>query len=308
MDLRSLDLNLLLVFEALANERSVSKAAARLDLGQPAVSAALGRLRRALGDELFVRAGGAMMPTSRAERIAPDLLDALERLRSSLGREASFVPARATTVFTVASTDYTSFVLLPTLAAALREKAPRSSLRVLGYDKGEVARLADLGTVDVALGVFRSPPARDVVTRLFAESFVGICRKSHPAISRGRMTLARYLEVDHALVSVNRDAVGEIDRVLELSGRSRRVALVVPHMLALPGVLAQTDLVAAIPQRAAARFVSEGLVAFDLPFPVPRWHVHMLWSAARRREPENAWLRTEVKAAASAASTRRSRP
>lgn len=298
MDLRKLDLNLLLVFEALVSERSVSKAAARLDLGQPAVSAALGRMRLALGDELFVRARGAMMPTAYAQRIAPDVIAALDHLRSGLGREASFVPAQATTVFTVASTDYTSFVLLPALAAAIRTKAPRSSLRVLGYDKGEIARLADLGTIDVALGVFPSPPARDVVTRLFAESFVGICRKSHPALSRGRMTLARYLEVDHALVSVSRDAVGEIDRVLKPLGYSRRVALVVPHMLALPGVLADTNLVAAIPRRAAVRFVSEGLVAFELPLSVPRWHIHMLWSAARRTEPENAWLRAEVKAAA----------
>lgn len=298
MDLGKLDLNLLLVFEALMRERSVSKAARQLGLGQPAVSSALGRLRAALGDELFVRADRGMMPTPRAEKIGRGVASALEQLRSSLARETSFIPARATTVFTVASTDYTSFVLLPTLAASLRKKAPHTSLRVLGYDKNEVARLADLGTIDVALGVFPTPPARDVVTRLYSESFVGICRRDHPALARDRMTLARYLEADHALVSVSRDAVGEVDRVLKLSGHARRVALVVPHMLALPRVLARTDVVAAIARRAAAQFVSEGLVSFELPVAVPRWHVHMLWSAARRSDAENAWLRAEVKAAA----------
>jgi DNA-binding transcriptional LysR family regulator len=297
MDLRRLDLNLLLVFEAVALERSVSKAAARLGLGQPAVSAALGRLRAALDDDLFVRVGGAMTPTPRAERLTGGVTAALDELRTSF-TEGTFEPARSTDTFTVASTDYTSLVLLPALVAAMRQKAPRAHLCVVGYEKDEVARLTDLGAIDLALGVFPSPPTRDVVTRLFADSFVGICRPRHPALVRGGLSLARYLEADHALVSVRRDRVGAIDRALAVSGKTRKVALVVPHLLALPPVLADTDLVAAVPARAAARFLSEGLVSFELPVAVPRWHVHMLWSAARRKEAANAWLRAEVKAAA----------
>jgi DNA-binding transcriptional LysR family regulator len=296
MDLRRLDLNLLLVFEAVALEKSVSKAAARLGLGQPAVSAALGRLRAALDDDLFVRMGGAMTPTPRAERLTGGVTAALDELRASFAAE-TFDPARSTDTFTVASTDYTSLVLLPALVAAMRQKAPHAHLCVVGYEKDEVARLTDLGAIDLALGVFPSPPPRDVVTRLFADSFVGVCRRRHPALARGGLSLTRYLEADHALVSVRRDRVGAIDRALAVSGKARKVALVVPHLLALPPVLADTDLVAAVPARAARRFLSEGLVSFELPVTVPRWHVHMLWSAARRKEAANAWLRAEVKAA-----------
>jgi DNA-binding transcriptional LysR family regulator len=295
-----LDLNLLLVFEALLRERSVSRAARSLRQAQSSLSSALARLRAQLGDELFVRGGGAMQPTAFALSLAPGVVQALGQLRATLERTRRFVPEAARATFTLASTDYTSFVLLPRIVAAVTQAAPGVSLRVVEYHKDDVARSLASGQVELALGVFPDPRGEAVVTKLFSEHFVGVCRPFHPGLGNAGFSLAAYVAAPHALVSVRGDAVGEIDRVLAARGLSRDVRLVVPHLMALPGTLRGTDLVAAIPARAAARFLGEGLRTFKLPFATPRWDAQMMWSATRRREPANAWLRGIVKVASEA--------
>jgi DNA-binding transcriptional LysR family regulator len=298
MRLEQLDLNLLLVLEALWHERSVSKAARRLGVAQPSLSGALARLRRHLDDDLFVRSGGAMAPTALATRLAPGVLAALEQVRGTLSSTDRFLPAEATGSFTIASSDYTSFVLLPRIVSAITRTAPGVTLRVIGYDKGNVARLIEAGEADLALGVFTDLPPQIVVTRLYSEHFVGVCRQQHPALEQGRLSLDAYLAAHHALVSLRGDKVGEVDKALEARGLSRTIRLVVPHMMSLAGSIAATDLLSAIAARAAARFRSEGLEIFELPVPLPRWHVQMIWNSGRRREHAHGWLRASVRAAA----------
>lgn len=291
------NLELLRVFEALSQERNVSRAARRLGLAQSSVSGALARLRTQLGDELFVRSGGEMVPTAVATEIAPGILRALEQLRAALDRPKAFDPSRAVTTFTVGSTDYTSFVMLGRLVQDVARRAPGVTLRLVEYEKDEVASLVSSNRIDVAIGVFRQLPGGLGSIRLWSDSFVGVCRPRHPRLEMGRMSLTRYVAEKHALVSVRGDKTGEVDRVLAARRLRRDVSLVVPHMMALTAALRATDLVAAVPARAATRFLEEGLVSFPLPFPMPRWSVQMAWNLSRRREPAHAFLRDAIKLA-----------
>lgn len=300
MMLQGIDLNLLVAFDAVRETRSVSKAAAQLGLRQPAVSGALGRLRKLFGDELFVRVGGDMQPTPKALQIAPAIATALGQLRQALNANLAFDPAGTAQTFTIASTDYTTTVLVPPFLAMLGREAPEASLRIVGYDKDDIGALIDRGVIDLALGVFQKPPERSVRQRLCRETFVGVVRSGHPALTDGAMTLDTYLRQRHALVSVRRDAIGEIDRVLAQRGLARRIAVTLPHMLALPALLVASDLVTALPGRIAARFGDAGLVSFPLPLPMPAWRIEMLWNPQARNDQANAWLRSRISAVAAA--------
>lgn len=298
MKLDRMDLPLLLAFEALIQTRSVSKAAARLGVRQPAMSASLARLRTLLGDELFTRAAGAMQPTPRAVRLATDLVPALAQLRAAISDSAAFVPSEARRTFTLASTDYTTCVLGPALCADVARTAPGVDLRILGYDKNDIPELLDRGEIDLALGVFQPPPERAVRRLLCPEQFVGLARRGHPALSAGKIPLDTYASLRHALVSVRRDAHGEIDKALAARGLSRRIALTLPHMLALPDLLTGSDLVAALPRRMAQRIAGDALVVFKLPLDLEEWRIEMLWNPATRNDPASIWLRSLVIAAA----------
>lgn len=297
MELASLDLNLLLAFEALEGTRSVSRAAERLGMRQPAMSAALARLRLAFSDQLFVRAAGAMQPTPRAVRLASRVATALAELRAAM-EDAPFEPLATTRTFTIASTDYTTLVILPHVMAALQLEAPNIDLRIVGYDKGDIPDLLDRGEIDLALGVFRTPPEGAVRQFLCPERFVGIARRGHPLVRNGTMRLVDYAAASHALVSVRRDATGEIDVALDAHGLSRRIALTLPHMLVLPSILACGDMVAAIPSRAAAEIGGKRLETFEIPLALAPWRIEMLWNPISRRDPASAWLRSRIKSAA----------
>ncbi|BDG73531.1 LysR substrate-binding domain-containing protein [Roseomonas fluvialis] len=300
MRLADFDLNLLLAFEALLAERSVTLASRRLGIGQPAASAALARLRGLLHDPLFLRGPEGMRPTPRALELAPGIAAALAELRRTLEPVARFDPAVATRRFALASTDYTSLVLLPTVAAAIGRAAPGVDLQVVGYAKDDVPALLARGALDAALGVFPEPPGAAVMTPLFAEAFVGVARVGHPALVDGAVALPAFCAASHVLVTTRRDRTGEVDAALSARGLVRRVALTVPHMLALLGVVAESDLVGAVPMRVAARLARPmGLAVFTLPVAVATWRVTMLWPAAAREDQGAAWLRGVVREAAS---------
>lgn len=296
MNLARIDLNLLLVFEAMMQARSVSRAAATLGLRQPAMSAGLGRLRRLLGDELFVRAGGEMRPSPKAVRLAPGILEALRHLRAALGDGVAFDPATTAEAFTLALTDYGSAVLLPGLARLLSDEAPGIDLRVIGYDKDDVDAIVGRGLADLAVGVFPRPPEGAVVRPLFDECFVGVARVGHPALAVP-LGPEEYARLGHVLFTVRRDAVGAVDAALAERGLTRRVALTLPHVLAVPPVLAATDLVAAMPARLARQIHEARLTTFPIPLPLAPWRVDMVWNPLARSDGGNAWLRAAVERA-----------
>ncbi len=287
------DLNLLLVFEAMDKARSVSGAARQLGLSQPATSAALSRLRRTLGDELFSYAGGAMQPTPLARRLAPGIHATLDGLRGTLDAERHFDPSTTRSSFTLGMTDYANAVIAPGLCAHLAQTAPGIDLRLRAYEKSDVGSLIDGGAFDLVIGSFADPPDRAVATPLMQESFVGVVRAGHPALDQPLDALS-FARLDHALFTLGRDDRGVVDDVLSAMGLARRVTVTLPHLMALPEILRATDLVAAVPSRAAMRF-GAGLVTFDLAFlGMSPWTLHMLWSPFARRDAGHIWLRETV--------------
>lgn len=293
MDLRRIDLNLLLAFEALYDARSVSRAATRIGLRQPAMSAALARLRTVFEDEMFSRVGGEMLPSPKAQRMAPGLRAALAQLRAALGEEAPFDPSTARATFTLALTDYGATVVLPGLAARVRAEARGVDLRVVGYDKDDAATLVLTGAADLALGVFPEAPGGVVLRPLFEDRLVGVARAGHPALAPP-LTPERYAALDHALFTVRRDASGAVDMALAALGLRRRVALTLPYFLALAPTLAASDLVAAVPVRLADAFRDARLATFAIPLDLAPWRLDMMWNPLARSDRGSAWLRDAV--------------
>jgi DNA-binding transcriptional LysR family regulator len=300
MTTKEFDLNLLMAFEAIWKEGSVTRAARRLGIGQPAMSATLARLRVMLGDPLFERVGAAMVPSAAARDMAPDLLASLDGLREAVRRRRVFSPSHAHRTFTCASTDYTSMIMVPGVVQRMLDAAPTVRLRVIGYDKDEVAALLDGGVIDLALGVFPNPPPSVVAQPLYRETFVGVARSDHPALDDGSISLKDFVTLPHALVTVRKDARGFIDEALEARGLTRQVALTLPHMMALPDVLAGADMIAVLPGRMASR-LGPSLCTFALPITTEPWTVQMLWHPNQRTDPGSRWLRQLVASAAATA-------
>jgi len=249
VSIESFDLNLLRVLDALLVARSVSGAARRLGLSQPATSAALSRLRKALQDPVLVRDGNRMVATPLAEQLRPRLVRILEDIGDALSAAATFDSVTTERRFRIGANDYAALVLLAPLAERLRKLAPRATLEILPFDGGSDGGLA---TRELDLVVADRWSVRGIrgLETLFHESFVSIARVDHPRLSR-RPTLEEFLNEDHALISAHGVSPGVLDAALESLGRARRVALTVPHYLVAPIIVAHTDLVMTLPRRVA---------------------------------------------------------
>ncbi|WP_193197470.1 LysR family transcriptional regulator [Nostoc sp. MG11] len=296
IDLTSIDLNLLVTFEAIFEERSVTKAANRLYLGQPAMSAALRRLRVLFQDELFIRIGREMQPTAKATEIASAISTALQQIRQILESSQTFDPATSQHTFAIGSSDYTSYVVMPKLLEICRQNAPGINFRLIGFDKDRIGELLEQREIDVALGVFQEPPRQTMQVRLFSEHFVGISRHEHPLITQDAFTAETFAALPHVLFTLRRDEVGELDKVLAQDNLQRRIVLTTPHLLILPAIISSSDLVTAIPSRLAKPFACQGsLTIFELPVQTEPWMISMLWSKLADQDQANRWLRHILK-------------
>ena len=308
-NLRTFDLNLLKVFDEVMAERSLTKAAKRLALTQPAVSNALRRLREALGDELLVRKGRALQPSVRALELWPSVREALGSLQASLAPSV-FNPATADNAFVLAMADATAAELMPGLVAVLGAEAPGVSLRVLPLTTRDPRKLLDEGQADLAIGHF--PAALADLTaraqvgetvsflyqRLFQGEYVCVMREGHPFAS-GPLTLNRYCSARHLLVSFSGRAFGFVDEALALEGRARRVVLTVNQFFTAGKVVANSDLLTVLPRHfISVTGFADQLVQRELPFEVPVIHVDAVWHHRQDNNSAHAWLRAKVLALA----------
>ena len=294
-DLRKTNLNLLLVFEVLMAERHVGRAAARLCLTQSAVSHSLVRLREALNDPLFVRNPKGVAPTPRAVELSATVSQILDSARAVLMSAPTFDPRRPH-AFSIGATDGAVNAILVPLMERLRSIAPEISIRVTSTSRANIVAAIDQMDIDLALSVFSTPIARLARIPIRKMKFVGIARRDHPAITtRRRLTAKRFAELPHLVISPQPDAVDPIEEHFARLGLKRRIAMIEPHYLAAPLIVARSDLIAIVDRQLAMMFESAAnLVLFDLPVEPPSTTIDMLLSAVRVKEPALQWLQTQI--------------
>lgn len=294
MNLSSIDLNLLVVFDALMTHRQVTRAGQQLGLSQPATSNALARLRKLLNDDLFVRSAGGLQPTPQALALAKQLQPALGQIQGALSAQESFNPASSEVTFRIGMSDYVEFTLLPALLKQVQQVAPGVSFQIRSGDRTQQLNMLDRGELDLLCGLFPEKVSAHRQKRLFAETFVCVCRHDHPWI-RGSLSLEEYVAADHLLVSVKEDRKGRIDYLLAKQDLRRHIAVSVPHFLVAPALIAQTDLVTTMAARVAAVFSDiYRLQVLSLPVTVKGFEVSMRWHKSNDETPAQHWLRAVI--------------
>jgi DNA-binding transcriptional LysR family regulator len=292
MNWGAFDLNLLIVFDAVMQERSVTRAGSRIGLSQPAMSHALNRLRHMLKDELFVRTPEGMVPTPRAEMLAQPLRNALSEMQLAL-EPAAFAPATSDRSFALAVNNYAAVVLAPPLVAAVSAAAPAVRLDLRPSGTLDILERLDRGDLDLTLGNMESSGERFAMAPLLEDQFVTVMRRGHPA-SRGKLSAAAFAALPHLEISSSREDTGFIDRWLGELGLERRVTLRAPYLSAAP-ILVQSDLVATITRRIAQEFVrNHPLQLCKPPYDSPRIQTVMVWHRRLDRHPAHRWLRDVI--------------
>lgn len=288
-DLRRADINLLIVFETMMHERNVSRVGEKLFLSQPAISAALGRLRQLFDDPLFVRAGRGMEPTSRAQEIFSNLTPALDSIAAALGRSQAFDPTTSEATFRIGLSDDVEYALLPSLVRRMRIEAPNITLVVRRADKWQLPKLLASGDISLGISHTLDLPANARCKRL---------RSIYPMLLRadsqlGEIDLEEFCRRSHAVVSSMGNVIEDADRALDLLGRQRKVVLAVPQFSALPVLLAGSDTIAIVPDYVAhAMSGSGGLRAETAPIALPQQELSMVWRGATHNDPGEHWLRS----------------
>jgi DNA-binding transcriptional LysR family regulator len=283
--------------DVLLETRSVSAAAARLGVTQSAMSHTLARLRDRFQDPLLVRSGRALVPTARAEEIAPRLRAAIRDLSAAVEAGPTFDPANSTRTFRIGTTDLVALVLLPKLMPRVARAAPNVDLLLRDQTGASDAVLA--GDLDLAVLLLRADhaPAGLKARALFHERFVCLMRRGHPLA--GKLTLDAYVAADHALISPAGGRGGVVDTQLEARGLSRRTALLLPSFLVVPHVVASTDLIVTLPEQVALAFAP--LLALHVeatPIPLPGFTMSLVWHERNDHEPGLTWLREQMREAA----------
>jgi len=291
MDLRDMDLNLLVVFNQLLMDRSVSVAAEKLGVSQPGVSNSLKRLRDLLHDDLFLRTSRGMEPTPYALHLAEPVSYALNAIQTALFKRDSFDPLLSTKTFHLAMTDIGEMYFMPPLMTALASLAPHIQINTQRLNAGNLRDDMESGSVDLALGLLPNLQAGFFQRRLFRQRYVCLFRQGHP-VARSPMSLRQFCELEHVRVVAAGTGHGEVDGLLAAAGVQRKMRLAVPHFIAVGHILQSTDLIATVPQRFAERCIEPfGLVASRHPVKLPDIAINLFWHARFNRDPANMWLR-----------------
>lgn len=291
MNLRKLDLNLLVVFNQMLLDRSVSMAAERLGLSQPAVSNALKRLRILLQDDLFLRTSRGMEPTPYALHLAEPVVYALNALQSALSHRDVFDPETSRRTFNLALTDIGEIYFMPLLMNALAQRAPHVQISTVRPHAGNLKEDMEAGTVDLAAGPLPDLQTGFFQTRLLRHRYVCMFRRNHP-VARAPMTLAQFSALDHVGVHSANTGHADIDALMDRAGVRRRMRLRVPHFVAVGPILQSTDLIATVPERFSERIADAfGLVSTPHPVRLPDIAINLFWHAKFNRDPANLWLR-----------------
>lgn len=295
MDDKRQDLNLLLAFDALLSEQNVTRAAKRLNLSQPALSAQLARLRDLFGDQLFMPTSRGVLPTARAEELREPVRRALKEAKSVFGQGRGFDPATAEFTFTIASSDYMQVAVLLPFLTAISEAAPKVRVMAkLGTPRSVRADL-ERGDLDLAFLQTRTPEALGLhALPVLQETYVGIARRG--SVPTGRMSMKRFVAARHIIVApAGESFLGPTDAALAAAGLTRTVSFAVSSFVTLIEAVAQSDLIAMAPERLARRY-ADRLDLFKAPIDVEGFGIAMVWHDRTKDHPAHRWLRDRLAA------------
>jgi DNA-binding transcriptional LysR family regulator len=291
--MRRLDLNLLPVIVALHEHRNVSRAARALGMSQPAVSTALGKLRRAFDDPLYVKTSRGMEPTPRAESLVAPTLDALNRLNKDVFADVAFKPETTKDTFTLALSDVGEMVFLPKILDTLTKLAPLASIRSVTPPLPELEQGLERGDIDLAIGYFPDLKRGNIFQkRLVTHTYVCLLRADHP-IRGEELTLKQFLALNHAVVRSESRGQEVFENFLTKKRIHRRVVLRTPHFMSVPMVVARSDLVVTVPHPLGMYFASlaANLKIVKPGIAIPRIDLKQYWHRRFHQDPKNRWLR-----------------
>lgn len=292
-ELRKADINLMVVFETLMQERNVTRAAEKLFLGQPTISAALNRLRNLLNDPLFIRVGHRMEPTARAHEILKHLTPALDAMSIALSLSTDFDPSVSKMTFRIGLSDDVEFGLLPAMLHAIRKEAPGVVIVVKHVDYLNISEVLMSGDITVGVCMTRELPA-NAKRKLLRNVKPCLVRADKPVTP---LTLDEYCARPHVVVSHVASVSSFADEWLTALGRKRQVVLSVPQFTTLPALMAGTDLIAGLSDYAASAMGALGLLYDEpLPFPTPGLDLSMTWLSVMDNDPAERWLRGRIEA------------
>jgi DNA-binding transcriptional LysR family regulator len=290
MDLRRLDLNLLLVLDALFDEQSVTGAARRLKLSQPTVSVSLAKLRATLDDELFIRGATGMTPTPRALRLREPVRRIIETVIGEILPAERFDPLTAQRPFTLCLSDIGEMIFLPKLIDHLRQACPQAQVVSVSMRPDELAQALEAGQVDLALGYFPDLKAGIHQQGLFDHAFTCLMRRDHPGARDGRVDWETFLSLDHMVVSAEGRSQEIFERAMQAQNASRRIALRTPHF-----IIAKSEMVITVP-RAVGQVWAEraDLQLLDPPIAIPPIPLKQFWHRRFNEDGRLAWLRATI--------------
>jgi DNA-binding transcriptional LysR family regulator len=293
MDTKRLDLNLLVTLETLLVEQNVTKAAARLHLSQPAVSAQLNRLRHEFDDPLLIPAQRGMTPTAKAMELLEPLRQALDQVRATVASHRNFDPAKARLTFAIACTDYLQAAVVKPLAVELRTRAPGIRVALRNLDVPQLEAQMARGDVDLALMTPQAAPPSLRTRHLFDERYVLIGRRKHPRL-RDEITVAQFAKLEQVIVSLDGGGfVTPVDSALAALGHRRNAVLSAASFLFVPEIVSHSDFVALVPER-LVRDRANKLKVMDCPFPVEGFAVGMVWHERSHGHSGQRWIREAI--------------
>jgi DNA-binding transcriptional LysR family regulator len=294
LEAKDIDLNLLVVFQEIFQERQISAVAKKLDLSQPAVSNALARLRKTFNDELFVRTSMGMQPTPLAQQLADPVSTALSNITKALNQHEAFHPVSSARRFTIAMTDVGEIYFMPILVEQCRRFAPQIQIATVRASSVDLMAEMEVGRVDLAIGAFDEVSGALYQRRLFQQDYVCLYRKNHP-LFQGDINREAFFKAQHLVVSTKESPYDKINLSLEKAGIIAAASFTVPHFSAVPYIVSSTDLIATVPQKLAA----SALVPFNLaytkpPIRLPTLQTNIFWHRRFGQDEGNQWLRTLI--------------
>tara|TARA_Y100000590_G_scaffold458177_1_gene612307 strand:- start:241 stop:1146 length:906 start_codon:yes stop_codon:yes gene_type:complete len=294
MNIALVDLNLLIVFDAVMREKHVTRAAKRIGMTQPAVSNALNRLRYIAKDDLFIRSPAGVVPTARALELSPPIRQAINLVENAFD-PTTFDPKSSNDVFNIAISNYTASILFPSLAQLLEKEAPNINVRSKQLGDVDLLKELEAANIDFIIAGQQLEETENFVSvPLYDEDFVCVLRKRHPLAKKKQLTIKEFSQAKHLMVATTGKAFGFVDYLLESKGLKRRVAMTVNQFLVAPSIIRRSDMILTVSRRVAERFRLDEVKVFPLPLITNPLRLKLVWHVRSDSSPGSRWIRSKI--------------